>query len=132
MHDQLTSQAKAPVLPRRTADVLSEPTRPAPPGHWMRHRRPPRQDDRLIHRDATEWVLHLPEALRPASTCARYPRIVNRIVEVWSRGDQCRHLFEHLLSDRRPARRGFPLSVREELRALAAFRLGGVTLASHE
>ena len=90
---------------------------------WQR--RPPRPADRQLHREATEWVLQLPLELRPASTCARYPRIVNRIVDAWLRTDQCRQLFDHLLTDRRAGRRGFPLSVREELRALAAHRLDG-------
>jgi hypothetical protein len=113
--------------PRGFADVASAPARAiAPPGHWGKQRRPPRPGDHQLHHDATEWVLQLPMAVRPASTCARYPRIVNRIVEAWLRADQCRHLFEQLLSDRRPARRGFPLSVREELRALAAYRLQGI------
>ncbi len=70
--------------------------------------------------------MQLPLALRPANTCARYPRIVNRIVDVWLYGDQCHHLFDQLLSNRRPARRGFPPSVRDELRTLADYRLDGV------
>ncbi len=102
------------------------------PSRWAKLRRPVQPTERVLHRDAAEWVLQLPESLRPASTCARYPRIVNLIVDVWLRGDQCRHLFEQLMSDRRPARRGFPLSVREELQALAAFRLEGVLPSAKE
>ncbi len=133
MHDQIASQSPEPRLPHRPLhglDGVSPHATATPPGHWARLRRPVRQLDHALHRDATEWVLQLPESLRPANTCARYPRIVNLIVDAWLRGDHCRHLFEQLLSDRRPARRGFPLSVRQELRALAAFRLEGVLPAA--
>ncbi len=107
-------------------EPIARPRPIAPPGQWSRHRRPPQQSDQQLDRDATEWVLQLPVALRPASTCSRYPRIVNGIARSWLWADQCRYLFERLLRDGRPARRGFPLSVRQELQALAAFRLEGV------
>lgn len=122
-------QAASPVV-RTRGSVDLEPgarQRPtAPPGQWSRHRRPLPPGDHQLNHEATEWVLQLPVSLRPANTCSRYPRIVNRIVQNWLRADQCRFLFDQLLRDGRPARRGFPLSVREELQALAAFRLDGV------
>ncbi|MGD9834249.1 MAG: hypothetical protein AB7U92_16000 [Piscinibacter sp.] len=111
-------------------ESLSRPaTPPCPTGpafQWSRHRRPSGPSDRQLSLDATEWVLQLPLVLRPANTCSRYPRIVNHIAQSWLRSDRCRHLFNQLLRDSRPARSGFPPSVREELRALAAFRLDGV------
>jgi hypothetical protein len=129
MLDSSLSQATdAVVFARSPADLeQAGQRRPvAPPGQWSRHRRPLRPSDQQLNHEATEWVLQLPVSLRPANTCSRYPRIVNRIVQSWLRADQCRFLFDQLLRDGRPARRGFPLSVREELQALAAFRLDGI------
>jgi len=111
-------------------ESISRPAAPqhttGPAFHWSRHRRPLQSSDHQLNLEATEWVLQLPVALRPANTCSRYPRIVNHIAQVWLRTDRCRPLFDQLLRDSRPARSGFPSSVREELRALAAFRLDGV------
>ncbi len=129
MLDSSLRQAADPVASARGSADFAPAARQRPiaaPGQWSRHRRPLRPSDQQLNHDATEWVLQLPMALRPANTCSRYPRIVNRMVETWLRADQCRYLFEQLLRDGRPARRGFPLSVREELQALAAFRLDGV------
>jgi hypothetical protein len=102
----------------------------AQPGYWEARRRPPVSTDRALGGAAMQWVMNLPPALRPASTCARFPRVVNRVADAWLDSHRCAQVFEHLLADRRPSRRGFPLSVVEELRALYAYRLAGAAPAA--
>ncbi len=64
------------------------------------------------------WLNDLPEAVRPMKTCARFPRIVNRLSSAWTRPAECRAYFDELLLDRRGDRQGFPLEVAFELAAL--------------
>jgi len=56
--------------------------------------------------------------LRPMSTARTYPRIVNRISDLWGHCEYTRLYFQSLLIDRRKGRRGFPPDVKQELVAL--------------
>ena len=47
-----------------------------------------------------------------------YPRIVNRIGDLWSQCEYTRLNFQSLLVDRRKGRKGFPSEVKAELEAL--------------
>jgi len=64
------------------------------------------------------WLHELPDSVRPMKTCARYPRIANRISSVWEKPTECGAYFEELLLDRRGDRQGFPMEVAFELAAL--------------
>jgi hypothetical protein len=74
-------------------------------------------DSRL--RDRTiRWLATLPPDLRPITTGRDYPRIVNRISDLWSQCEYTRLYFQSLLVDRRTGRSGFQPEVRRELEAL--------------
>jgi hypothetical protein len=74
-------------------------------------------DHRL--RDRTlKWLAALPPDLRPIVTGRDYPRIVNRISDLWSQCEYTRLHFQSLLVDRRTGRSGFPPEVGRELEAL--------------
>lgn len=64
------------------------------------------------------WLRDLPESVRPLKTCARFPRIVNRLASSWAKPEQCRAYFDELLLDRRGDRQGFPTEIAFELAAL--------------
>ncbi len=68
--------------------------------------------------DAARWLNDLPESVRPMKTCARYPRIVNRLASVWDKPTHCGSYFNELLLDGRGDRQGFPLDIAFELAAL--------------
>ena len=64
------------------------------------------------------WLNELPESVRPMQTCARFPRIVNRLASAWPQAAACCAYFDELLLDRRGNRQGFPMQIAFELAAL--------------
>ena len=81
-------------------------------------RRAVEADDNVLRERAVKWLAALPADLRPMATARHYPRIVNRMDELWSQCEYTRLHFQSLLVDRREGRKGFPLEVRRELEAL--------------
>ena len=81
-------------------------------------RRAVEADDNVLRERAVKWLAALPADLRPMATAGHYPRIVNRMDELWSQCEYTRLHFQSLLVDRREGRKGFPLEVRRELEAL--------------
>lgn len=70
-------------------------------------------------RDPTlRWIATLPAVLRPMATGQRFPRILNRICDLWPHCEYSRQHFQALLIDRRKDRKGFPPAVRAEIEAL--------------
>jgi hypothetical protein len=65
-----------------------------------------------------EWLDGLPPELRPNGLVGKYPRIVNLIAMDWHDATAVGKLFADLLADHRGSRRGFPVEIRHELRAL--------------
>lgn len=70
---------------------------------------------------AVVWLNELPERVRPVKTCARFPRIGNRLAELWDQPDACEAFFDDLLLDRRGDRQGFPADVAFEIAALKSY-----------
>ena len=96
------------------------------PGYWLDRRRKPTATDRALTGAAIDWLLGLPERLRPTITCERFPRIVNAIAASWTKPGERDALFDSLLGNSRSQRAGFPLPVRTEIEALrAAARASG-------
>lgn len=72
--------------------------------------------------DATRlWMDGLPVAVRPAVLAQRFPRIANRIAELWQRVARCEEYLDRLVVDVRGDRTGFPLEVAQELAALRGY-----------
>lgn len=51
----------------------------------------------------------------------RFPRVLNRIAEMWNDPNRAEHCFEELMLDARCTRAGFPSEVLNELVALRTF-----------
>ena len=51
---------------------------------------------------------------------ARFPRVLNRVAEVWNEPERAEHCFEELMLHSRETRAGFPAEVLSELSALRA------------
>jgi hypothetical protein len=88
------------------------------PGYWLNHRRKAIATDRALTGAAIDWLLGLPERLRPTATCEQFPRIVNALAASWTQPADRDALLDSLLSDSRSHRAGFPLPVRTEIEAL--------------
>ena len=100
-------------LPAGIAEVLH-----LQPGFWEQQRRRPAPTDRALTGAALDWVMGLQAQLRPHVTCEHFPRVINAIAESWTDVAYCLGVLEHLISDYRGGRRGFPAAVQQELIAL--------------
>ncbi len=81
-------------------------------------RQPIADNDNVLRDQTFKWLATLPAELRPITTGRKYPRIVNRIGDLWSHCEYTRLYFQSLLVDRRKGRSGFPAEVKRELEAL--------------
>ena len=85
---------------------------------WKRMRRPKLPTDRALGGRAIDWLLGLPESVRPQHLSAQFPRIANAIAEVWEDPGERQVSLDKLLGDGRKGRKGFPPEVHRELVAL--------------
>jgi hypothetical protein len=68
--------------------------------------------------EAQAWLAALEEPLRPTQLAAAYPRIIDRMAELWGMPRRMNRYFEQLLTDTRGDRAGFSLGIISELTAL--------------
>lgn len=72
-----------------------------------------------LQESTKRWLYELPAAVRPVETAKAFPRIVNKLAELWKRPSRCDEYFHTLLLDKRGGRQGFPPAVAMELGTLA-------------
>jgi hypothetical protein len=65
-----------------------------------------------------KWLAALPVEVRPVNLARDFPRVANKLCELWKRPAQCEPFLVELMFDQRGGRQGFPLSVAGELAAL--------------
>lgn len=68
-----------------------------------------------------KWIATLPANVRPHALARAYPRIANRLAEIWHRPVQCEKYLDDLVWDRRGNRQGFPPPIAAEIAALKAY-----------
>jgi hypothetical protein len=66
-------------------------------------------------------MVSLPENLRPLHLARQFPRIANKLAEVWQRPVICDKVFEDLMIDNRGTRQGFPHDVAKEIGDLRGY-----------
>jgi hypothetical protein len=88
---------------------------------WSTVRRAADASHRVLLDRTFRWLASLPPGVRPMACGARYPRIVNRIGDLWGHCEYTRLYLQSLLVDRRKGRKGFPPEVRRELETLAQY-----------
>jgi hypothetical protein len=77
------------------------------------------KDDLELNPDAHAFLASLDPQVRPNELAAKFPRIVNRIAQLWRYPAQMDKYFDDLLViERRDPRKGFPLQILMELSAL--------------
>jgi len=99
----------------------SSPTLTLEPGtvsDWRAVRRANDANDDVLQERTFKWLATLPADVRPMATARQYPRVVNRIDDLWAQCEYTRLYFQSLLIDRRKGRKGFPPEVRRELEVL--------------
>ena len=65
-----------------------------------------------------QWILKLPPHIQPRFLQVRYPRVANRLAALWGDVTACEGFMDDLLTDKRGARKGFPLNVATEVASL--------------
>lgn len=68
--------------------------------------------------EARAWLASLEEPLRPVQLAAAFPRIINRMANLWGMPRRMNRYFEQLLTNTRGDRVGFSLDIISELTAL--------------
>ena len=76
------------------------------------------KDDLALSGAGQALLASIDETARPKALAAQFPRIVNRMANMWKAPLQMDRCFEDLLTDTRGTRQGFPLSVLMELSTL--------------
>jgi hypothetical protein len=85
-----------------------------------RYPRAYQETDDLLNTTLT-WMAGLPKDVRPMMLGRLFPRIANRIADLWRRVAHCEDYLDTLIVDGRGNRAGFPPDVAQELTNLRGF-----------
>lgn len=99
--------------------AIDKRVRPGNVKDWESERQPARAEP-LIETTAA-WLASLPLEVRPRELARQFPRIANKLCELWKRPTQCELYIKKLIMDDRGGRKGFPLAVAAEVSALADY-----------
>ncbi len=95
----------------------------ARPGYWEAQRRSSDASDKALRGPTLDWVMSLPDAVRPKNLCEQYPRVANTIAGAWHSKERATVLIDRLMhDDRGGTRRGFPEPVMYDLGVLLHHR----------
>jgi len=99
------------------AKAIERTVRPGSVKNWDGERQPKREEPLA---DATvTWLRTLAVDVRPRELARQFPRIANRLCELWKRPAQFEAYLKTLIIDHRGGRKGFPPEVAAELSTLA-------------
>ena len=123
---ELTDFAEArDALDNESLVMAAAAARPIDPKEWVARRRPRVATDRALSGTTIDWLLRLPESVRPRKLGEQFPRLANQIADAWFDRDRCVESLDSLLIDRRGGRRGLPYDLRVEVHALREFLSSG-------
>lgn len=88
---------------------------------WTYARSPLQSSDVKLEDATIEWLLDLPEHVRPLRLARKFPRIANKLSREWKRPVNCDRIFDELMIDYRGTRQGFPFEVAKEITELRAY-----------
>ncbi len=108
------------------------PAMPRPQEDWRKFRLNEGQVPEKLTREAFQWLASLPRSVRPNMLARRYPRIVNRVAEIWKRPLQCERYLDGLVLDHRGNRKGFPGDVTAEIATLKTHFLATSGIVHHD
>ena len=95
-----------------------EPTKPGASQLTVKRTQTPKEP--LLDVTRT-WLASLPQDVRPMELPRQYPRIANRLRQLWKQVARCEEYLDDLLVDRRGTRNGFPPKIVQELEALREY-----------
>lgn len=78
--------------------------------------------DRILSAEAWSWLEALPSEVRPKALALQFPHVVNQMALIWPSGTESLRHLRDLMVDQRGGRRGFPMSVADEIAKLYEWR----------
>lgn len=111
------------------SDAIHNRTAPAPRAQFQRDPRRATMQQQELSLKSFKWLAALPPHVRPHLLSRHYPRIVNRLAEIWHRPLQSESYLDELMMDKRGSRRGFPRDVAAEIAALKTHFLSTAKVA---
>ena len=103
-----------------------------PQEDWSKFRLNGGQVPETLTRETFQWLASLPRSVRPNVLARRYPRIVNRVAEIWKRPLQCERYLDGLVLDHRGNRKGFPGDIAAEIAILKTHYLATSGIVHHD
>jgi hypothetical protein len=97
--------------------AIERRVRPANVKDWDSDR--PKVPPEPLAETTAAWLADLPPEVRPRELARTFPRIANRLCQLWKRPSQCDAYIKTLVMDERGGRKGFPPGVANELATLA-------------
>lgn len=88
---------------------------------WAEQRKPPIPSDVALQAETQDWLVAMPERVRPRHLPHQFPRVANKIFSAWKRPEICIKVFDELMMDSRGTRKGFPLEVAREITNLRVY-----------
>lgn len=101
-------------------DAIKKDVAPRPKKDWTAKRMSPDRMPPDLHAHTFKWLATLPAKMRPYELSKQFPRITNRIAEIWNRPLHCERYLDELMMDERGDRKGFPAEVAAEIAVLKA------------
>jgi hypothetical protein len=89
-----------------------------PKNAWAENRRLPSTEDMQLQSSTFKWIASLPRNVQPRQLALQFPRVANKLAQVWGQTSACERLLDELMVDNRGKRQGFPVQVASEIMAL--------------
>lgn len=99
-------------------EIVPANSRPRVSERWSSNQRAAKCDEQELSAETFKWLASLPANVQPRALGLQYPRIANRLAEIWQRPLQCERYLDDLMIDQRGSRSGFPPEVAAEIAAL--------------
>ena len=115
------------VTVQEAKDAAAGPVVRKPDENWVATRGKDAKNADLTEQ-AWAWLDQLPPELQPGGLVQQFPRITNRLAEMWGRPLQCERYLDALVLDNRGTRTGFPPDVTAELINLKVHYLNNVVV----
>src|SRR4051812_5809087 len=94
--------------------VLDGSDSPAPGKNWTSLRQSLGITNKELTEKAMQWLQQLPAEVQPGGLVQQFPRITNKLADLWARPLYCERYLDALLLDNRDRRTGFPPDVAKE------------------
>jgi hypothetical protein len=102
------------------------PAKPAAENWAKSRKKDDGQEIAEISEQAWAWIEQLPAEIQPACLVQQFPRITNKLAQIWKQPMECERYLGALVMDNRGGRQGFPGEITAELAKLQTHYVNNV------